>query len=983
MVDFNYGSPNGIYNWELFFHAPFLIAKQLSANQRYDEALEWFHLIFDPRNKFTKYERSRLKKFNLSSGAQFWNFLPFFANADSNKTITQMMDTQGISGQMVNVQALNTLIDDWKDNPFNPHLIARSRIVAYQKAVVMQYLDTLIAWADQKFRQDTLESVNEAIQLYILAAEILDERPRSIPSALEVTSLSYTQMKKMNMNSFSNVATYLENSLIKAVSGAKDTAAGTFASSTNQALNLGLQMYYFTVPRNERIMSYWDLLDDRLFKIRNGMNIEGVKRQLSLFAPPIDPAMLVRAAAAGIDIGTALSDMFAPLPKYRFTFMVQKAIELCNIVQSMGAALLSALEKKDAEEIARLRAEHETTLLRLSKEVRQMQIEESDTAIKGLERNKKTIEAHKDHYTKLMFKGDSKLEKSQLSKMTSADGEFKKAYENRKSILNSVKIPNTTVGVSGFGGSPHVNATVSIRELTSLRATIKAEEHQYNATEIMNSASRAGINAGYERRFQEWNFQKSLAEKELQAIEPQILGAQIRKKIAEKELINLEKQIAQSEEAYQFLKSKYTNKELYQWMISGLSALYNKNYQLAYDVAKRAEKTYEFELGITNNPSFIKFGHWDGLRKGLLAGERLMLDLRRMEISYIEKNSRELEITKPVSVAQLDPQAILNLQETGYCEFYLPEALFDLDFPGHYFRRIRSVNLTIPCVAGPNVSVSAKLTLLTNSMRKTAQANPNKGPSYPRNEAGDDLRFIDQRIGIQGIATSQPNSATGMFDFNFRDERYLPFEGAGVISRWSLELPKKVRQFDYRSISDIVLNISYSAREDGGLKAAAEKWIESCVNANIENLLKSGEPLNRVFSLKREFPDAFKSLLSKGAGTFKVTADHYPHFVKDSLKGTNKQIVISDGEEGNFYPRILVLTKSSAAPKKPAVSIKDKNGDVTGNPGRALYGDKYVYAWPINDWDGESVTSFECTIKAAFDASNVDDVLIDLNYSIE
>ena len=37
---------------------------------------------------------------------------------------------------------------------------------------------------------------------------------------------------------------------------------------------------------------------DRLFKIRNSLNIRGIFRQLPLFEPPIDPALLARAAAA-------------------------------------------------------------------------------------------------------------------------------------------------------------------------------------------------------------------------------------------------------------------------------------------------------------------------------------------------------------------------------------------------------------------------------------------------------------------------------------------------------------------------------------------------------------------------------------------------------------------------------------------------------------------------------------------------------------
>ena len=70
----------------------------------------------------------------------------------------------------------------------------------------------------------------------------------------------------------------------------------------------------FCVPPNSKLLGYFDTIDDRLFKIRNCMNIEGVVQQLTLFQPPIDPALLVRAAALGLDIGSILSDLNSPLP---------------------------------------------------------------------------------------------------------------------------------------------------------------------------------------------------------------------------------------------------------------------------------------------------------------------------------------------------------------------------------------------------------------------------------------------------------------------------------------------------------------------------------------------------------------------------------------------------------------------------------------------------------------------------------------------
>ncbi len=47
----------------------------------------------------------------------------------------------------------------------------------------MKYIDNLIAWGDQLFRRDTMESINEATTLYVLAYELLGRRPVKVPSA--------------------------------------------------------------------------------------------------------------------------------------------------------------------------------------------------------------------------------------------------------------------------------------------------------------------------------------------------------------------------------------------------------------------------------------------------------------------------------------------------------------------------------------------------------------------------------------------------------------------------------------------------------------------------------------------------------------------------------------------------------------------------------------------------------------------------------
>ena len=283
-----------------------------------------------------------------------------------------------------------------------------------------------------------------------------------------------------------------------------------------------------------------------------------------------------------------------------------------------------------------------------------------------------------------------------------------------------------------------------------------------------------------------------------------------------------------------------------------------------------------------NDDTFIQFGYVDNLRKGLLAGEQLIYDLKRMAVAFLERNKRELEIQKPISLATLNGRALQDLRETGACEFDSPEVLFDLDFPGHYFRRIRAVRVTIPCVTGPHTSVSAKLSLLSSAMRKDSVAGSD---DYPYGGL-EDPRFVHDLVGIQSIATSSAQNDAGLFELNFRDERYLPFEGAGVISRWRLELPTKLHQFDYNTISDVVMQLSYTARDAGGtLRKGAEDTIEATLNSILKTVADSPTGLVRAFSLRKEFPDVFHRLLtgSDPAGVqLQILPEHFPFILRSN-----------------------------------------------------------------------------------------------------
>jgi hypothetical protein len=239
-----------------------------------------------------------------------------------------------------------------------------------------------------------------------------------------------------------------------------------------------------------------------------------------------------------------------------------------------------------------------------------------------------------------------------------------------------------------------------------------------------------------------------------------------------------------------------------------------------------------------------------------------------------------------------------------------------MDYQGHYFRRIKSVSLSLPCIAGPFTTVSCTLRLVKNTVRINSSMSDD-GNYEHNNDEGiwiDDDRFRESNIPVKCIATSTALRDPGMFEFNFRDERYLPFEGAGAISEWKLELTQDadLRQFDYSTISDVILHINYTAREDAGLfRENAVDYLKNFLT-NLADLNEA--PLMRMFSLKHEFStDWYKFINPAVAGADQVmavtlTRDHFPFFTKERAINVSKLEVLIKAEQEGDYKMICSIT---------------------------------------------------------------------------
>jgi len=931
-IDTEEAGPYANYNWEMFFHIPLTIAVHLSKTRRFAEAQRWFHFIFNP----TKQDP--------------WNFLGFRKDLDP-KQIDYLLALLSESPAGLSADDLKRQQDVLNGyqamltKPFMPHAIARTRHSAYQYCVVMKYLDNLIAWGDDLFQAYTIETINEATMLYVLAANILGPRPQQCPAPLIAKGKTFADLKAQGLDQMGDALVSLEAQF--PFNTASSGAGVSDGAGAGPLFGMGRTLY-FCIPHNQKLLNYWDTVADRLYKIRHCMNLAGVVVPLALFDPPIDPGMLVAAAAAGIDVNSIVNGLNKPVGPVRSTVLIQKSLELCGEVRSLGSSLLQALEKGDSEHLALMRQRHEIQIQQMSQDVRFLQWKNAEESTTSLLTTRATLlekfryyqrllglpndpnvpdtltlnrpdtmteENFKDMYQNLVGQYDKKITTQALpplalaattspSQQSGASGAGQ-LYLNknedadlnthgpaargfRKDAMSSdtlsgvlALIPDMGIDLHfwGMGGHAKIFGGSTLAEVGKFASSLK----NISAADEEGQGTVAVKVAGFSRRGDDYLLQYNLAAHELMQNGRQILTSLLSEQIAKHEYLNIKQQIANSQEVNQFLESKFTNEDLYLWMQGEVSRLFYQYYRFAFDTARKAEQTMKQELmrPEVDAQSFIQFNYWDGGHKGLLCGEALHLDVKRMEMAWHDNNKRELELTRHISLRQLDPVALLMLKTTGSCTVSVPEWLLDRDCPGHYMRRIKNVAVSIPSVVGPYTSLNCTLTLVGSSVRKSSLLADGE---YARQGAGDD-RFVDYPAAAQSIVTSAGSNDAGLFETNLRDERFLPFEGAGAISTWKIELPKDFPAFDFNTISDVILHMRYTARQ-GVDKVKTVQAVNDLFGA------ATGAPLAMLFSLPHDFPVEWSAFVN-GAADFQadIRRDYFPYFTQGkNLTITNLEV---------------------------------------------------------------------------------------------
>lgn len=574
-----------------------------------------------------------------------------------------------------------------------------------------------------------------------------------------------------------------------------------------------------------------------LFKIRNCMNIAGMKRELDPYAAPTDLySGLPQIGANGQLLLPGTVNIRPTI--YRYRFLLERAKQLANMAQQVESAFLAALEKYDSEKYNMLKAKQDLSLAKATVKLKELQVKVSEGEVE----------------VAVLQKDRSQIQVQELDNMINAG---LNAYENTMIDLywTSVALQDIIAGMDfGIGLSSTVASALST---TTLVGNIASTIHSgvfgilggiKLGAQIKLNSVQAGINvnsmyAAQARREQSWNYEKTLATQDIKIGEQQVKVAQDRVRVSEQDRKISELQVSNAEATIDFLNNKFTNADLYNWMSGVLERAYSYFIQEAANAARLAQNQLAFERQELP-AAIIQDDYWElpaaaaslsggngPDRRGLTGSTRLLVDITKLESYAIDSQKRKLQITKTISLAAFFPMEFQQFKETGQITFDTLMDYFDRDYPGHYLRLINKVKVNIIALVPPVQGIKATLT--------------SSGISHVV-IGGTVFQDVIVRRDPETIALSGNRESNGMFELQPMDSELMnPFEGSGVHSRWQLKMSKAANHFDFATIADIILTIDYTALSSYDYEK------------QVQNQLATDFKSQRAFSFRNEFSDAF------------------------------------------------------------------------------------------------------------------------------
>ncbi len=522
----------------------------------------------------------------------------------------------------------------------------------------------------------------------------------------------------------------------------------------------------FCFPENEELLTYWDRVEDRLNKIRSCQDISGVRRRLELFAPRSTRGCSCECAPPAVARRRHERHQREPaaLPLH---LSDREGRQHASIVQAFGDRVLSALEKRDAEELTRLRTVHEQNLLQIRSKSVQLEIDAAEDALAALQSQRSAAVYRREYFTSQGATGLLASESKQQQLQQQAGGLRTMAGISQMvaSILTIIPDAGAPTAMK-FGGS-------------QLGAAGRAVAEGFNAVAAFTElgALMAGQEGSNRRREQEWGTGRDSEARDRaarQADRRRGDSPRHRPRLAKVH----ERSLDQIEAIFDLLRERFTSFGLFTWLSTELQKLHRTAFNAALTMARLAEQAYRSSV-----PT----------RRRSKASRRVLGRRPRGFACWRPTDARPAESRTELRRDELpddrDRTAVLGSRDST---------------PTHSTGSGPKASASSRSPSGTSTSpIPVTTGAAIKGVRCTIPARRRTEHEHRRNLAtGRQLRQDRAAARFAGARAAAPRQCDrhehgperrGRVRVQLRDERYMPFEGAGVNSRWQLTLPRRRR----------------------------------------------------------------------------------------------------------------------------------------------------------------------------------------------
>jgi hypothetical protein len=843
---------NRDYLEEMLYFVPLETANRLRDNGFLQAALDWCRIVYD-----------------------------YGAPINQRVIAAKLLDDQSLSAGVYG---------HWLQDTLNPHAIAETRRNAYFKYTVLLICHCLVDWADAEFTRATAESLPEARELYERALDLLDlpeirqrsndcdelldtlvetigDKDRTFayepvvreiarvrdPAALAALSQTITDIVRGDASLDDQVATSLA-AVRAALDRQGDARAPTFGELQEQGatqLKTLARLVLADAARSGVLIALPNIrrpgeqINDKvpgpshyvpavltlcippdpaltalrrhaqlcLDKIRACKNIAGLDLCL-------DPYAAMTAKLTGADQGqlpTMGAAGLQPMP-YHYSTLIERTKQLVELARQMESSMLQFISAAEQAQYDQLKAQQDLELTRAGVQLKALQTVQANDGLvaAGLQRDRAEFQV--THFTQLIGNGLTQNETQQVANLVVAD-----LHQHATAIGAWVE--------AAFGVGSYSNAVAA-------SGAAWGQNSQFH-----------GLMASFERRDQEWRYERGVAQQDVASAQQQMRIAQDQVVVATEEQAIAALQAAHARTVADFLANKFLNADLYEWMTDVLEQVYRFFLQQATQFARLAEWQLAFER---QEPpaAVIKADYWDrptsdltpdvgasatgtNSVRGLTGSARLLRDVYELDQYAFAKNQRKQQLSETLSLAQLDPFAFQTFRKSGRLPFATPMSLFDGRFPGHYVRLIKRVRVSVVALIPPTMGVRASLSSI--------------GPT--RVTIGPDVfRTVTIQREPQRVSYTSAVNATGLFDLDAQPELLVPFEGLGVDGQWLFEMPLAANPFDFDAVADVLVTVDYTSLYDADYEQQVLAGLDRRFGAD------------RAFSFRRELEDAWYDL---------------------------------------------------------------------------------------------------------------------------